>query len=111
MSGIPIPAIPRIPFKWIALVLAIGGMVFAAIRIADNAGDDIADAAKSAGALEAENAGHQTTLDQIGAANAGENEVAGGGRGAAAYDQCMRDAAPGFESGCEQYRPIELLPD
>lgn len=93
---------------WIVAVAALIGTV---VLIVDNAVDDAFDRAETKGALEAINAGQETTLEQVGAANEAEQEINRGGRSRDAYDSCMRHAATGFESGCDRYRPLEPVPD
>lgn len=92
---------------WLAIAAAVA---LAAWLTIDTFFDRVFETTREAGALEAENAGHETTLDQLGKANDAGNEVRNGSS-SAAYDQCVQDVAPGYESSCERYRPIFLVPD
>ena len=91
--------------------LIVGGVgllvaaIVAAVLIADNAVEDTLDAAEGKGRAEAKVDGQNTTLDQVGAANEGRNEITGG-RSAADYEQCLRDSAPGYERSCERFKPL-----
>lgn len=60
------------------------------------------DAAEGKGAAEAQMAGTQTTIEQIGAANdAGEQIRAGAGD--AKYCECVRSARAGTAGNCQRY--------
>lgn len=97
-------------YVWLA-ALAIGAaIIFTIITIADNAVEDTLDTAKDAGKAEAVAEGHETTLEQTGAANEAGNEVRDN-RGNARYNECVRSVAQSHRAYCERYRQDEHLPD
>lgn len=94
-------------FLWaLGLALIVGGTL---VVISRNRDAKLVDTGREAGAAGAVVAGQQSTLGQVGAANEAENDVRAG-RSSAAFDQCVRDSAPGYESGCARYRPVEPVP-
>lgn len=96
-------------FSRLAWIVFIGVLVAIAIVVADNAFEDVIDTSREAGAADAVAAGQETTLDQIGDATDAGNEIRND-TGDRKYRQCMRDSAPGYESSCERYRPVEPVP-
>ncbi|MBX7496745.1 hypothetical protein K3172_12840 [Qipengyuania sp. 6B39] len=88
---------------WLMIAAVIAGLAFVAIRIADNAFEDTLDTAKDAGKAEAVVEGHETTLQQVGAANEAGNQVRDD-RGNSRYDECVRSATDATAGNCERYR-------
>tara|TARA_B100002049_G_scaffold107410_1_gene79211 strand:+ start:96 stop:431 length:336 start_codon:yes stop_codon:yes gene_type:complete len=90
---------------WLAGLAIIAAIAFVVIEIADNRDKRMVETAQESGATGAIVDGQNQTLDQIGKANEGRNEITGG-RSAADYEQCLLDSAPGYESSCERFKPL-----
>jgi len=71
--------------------------------------DTAFDTAKESGAIEAENKGHETTLDQLGAAHEAETEIRNDA-GLARFCECLLTATPDTAGNCQRYRPQQLVP-
>lgn len=84
-----------------AIALVIAGVLW--LR-AQEAADDRTN--QAIGATKAINEGHESTLDQLEKANEAEDDIRFD-RSGARYFACLRDVAPGYEAGCERYRPYE----
>ena len=95
------------PTGWIAIgvvALLIAG-VTAAVLISGNRDDHLIKTAQESGAADSVITGQNTTLDQLGDANAAEQEIrAGGERSHARFDDCLRNSRR--RAACERYRPI-----
>ena len=98
--------------RWIWLLIAIAGVLALAAALAGSVRDTvqtITGTAHESGKAQAEAAGHETTLDQIGDAHEAGTKVRND-RGSARYDECLQSAAPGYEGNCERYRPQQPVP-
>lgn len=98
--------------RWIWLLIALAGVLALAAAITGGVRDTvqtITSTAHAAGEAEAVAAGQQTTLDQIGEAHEAGNQIRDD-RGTARFDQCLQDAAPGYEGNCQRYRPHQPVP-
>ena len=90
------------------LAIAAIGLLLIVWAIADSFNDTIDDArtaGREAGAQGAVIAGQNQTLEQLGDANAAEQDLRSSGeRSARKYDQCLLDNRR--KAACERYKPL-----
>ncbi len=93
-------------YLWLA---ALAAVVVTIISVAGHWQDRTIQIAQESGAIVAVNQGHETTLDQLGAANEAGNHIRNN-TGHARYCECLLSATDATTSHCERYRPDELVP-
>ncbi len=93
---------------WIVIALVgLGLIAWAIIGTYDNTLDDARETGREAGAAGAVIAGQNQTLDQLGDANAAEQDLRiNGDRSAERYRQCLLDNRR--KAACERYRPLPV---
>lgn len=89
--------------KWVWIV-GISALIGLIILLANIYFDKTIKNAEEKGAIQAENKGHEITLDQVRKANEASEKVRSPGD-PTRYLICLRDSAPGYESNCERYKP------
>lgn len=83
-----------------ALLILAGAWVLAS----KNNDKALVNSGEKTGAASAVVAGQTSTLEQVRTANEAEANLRSG-RSDVAYQQCLRDSAPGYESSCARYKP------